>query len=181
VPPLAKENCVRLPVYKLKLVRSGWIGFPRIDPKHPQLAAYFFHKLIAQAAVEHAAVLFLDQVQRPVGASVISVGDLGRVPMMAREVFKAAILTNASSVIVAHNHPAPVSPEPSPADIRVTRRLIRAGEIIGIPLLDHIILTPNGEFSSMRERVELLLWWPPMRETQEPQAATEERTREGNL
>lgn len=152
---------MRLPVYKLKLVRSGWIGFPRIDPKHPQLAGYFLHKMIGQAAVEHAAVLFLDQVQRPLGSSVISVGDLARVPMVAREVFKAAILANASSVIVAHNHPAAVSPEPSPADIRVTRRLIKAGEIIGIPVLDHIIVTPSGGFTSMRERAELLLWWPP--------------------
>lgn len=170
---------MRLPVYKLKLVRSGWIGIPRIDPRHPQLAAYFLHKLIGQAAVEHAAVLFLDPVQQPLGASVVSVGDLGRVPMVAREVFKAAILANASSIVVAHNHPGPVSPEPSPADIRVTTRLIRAGEIIGIPLMDHLILAPNGQFTSMRERVELLLWWPPMRRKNEPSAPTEKGTSEG--
>ena len=172
---------MRLPVYKLKLVRSGWIGFPRIDPKHPQLAAYFFHKLIGQAAVEHAAVLFLDPVQQPLGSSLVSVGDLGRVPMVAREVFKAAILANASSIIVAHNHPGPTSPEPSPADIRVTRRLIRAGEIIGIHLLDHIIVTPNGQFMSMRETGHLLLWWPPTRVMDKPPVPSEPRLAGGNL
>lgn len=151
---------MRVPLYKLKLVRSGWIGFPRIDMEHPQLSAYFFHKLIGNAAVEHAAVLFLDPLQQVVGSSVISVGDLGRVPMLAREVFKGAILANAASVIVSHNHPAPSSSTPSPADIRVTRRLIRAGEIVGVHLLDHIIVTPSDkDFTSMRESGHLALWW----------------------
>lgn len=170
---------MRLPVYKLKLVRSGWIAFPRIDLEHPQLAAHFFQKLIGQAAVEHAAVLFLDPVQQVLGSSVIGVGDLGRVNMVAREVFKGAILANAASVIVSHNHPGPASSEPSPADIRVTRRLIRAGEIIGIPLLDHIILTPSGQFTSMRERAELLLWWPARRVATEPSTAADDQSDEG--
>lgn len=151
---------MRLPVYKLKLVRSGWMSFPSIDLEHPQLAAYFFHKLIGQAAVEHAAVIFLDPVRNVLGSSVISAGDLDRVPLVAREVFKGAILANASSVIVSHNHPGPSSPEPSPADIRVTKRLIRAGEIVGIHVLDHVIVTPSGNFISMRETGHLLVWWP---------------------
>lgn len=166
---------MRLPVYKLKLVRSGWIAFPRIDIQHPQLAAYFFHKLIGQAAVEHAAVIFLDPIQHVLGSSVVSAGDLDRVPLIAREVFKGAILANASSVIVSHNHPGPASPEPSPADIRVTKRLIRAGEIVGIHVLDHIIVTAAGDFTSMREAGHLLLWWPP--DTRAPKGpATSERT-----
>lgn len=166
---------MKLPVYKLKLVRSGWLAFPRLDVEQPQLAAYFFHRLIGQAAVEHAAVIFLDPVQQVLGSTVISVGDLGRVPMIAREVFKAAILANAASVIVSHNHPGSASPEPSPADVRVTRRLIRAGEIVGIRVLDHIITTPSGDFTSMRENGELLLWWPSnTRAPKEP--VTKERT-----
>lgn len=172
---------MRLPLFKLKLVRSGWISFPRIDLEHPQLAAHFFHKLIGNAAVEHAAVLYLDPIQQVLGASVIGVGDLDRVNMVGREIFKGAILANAASVIVSHNHPAAVSPEPSHADIRVTRRLIKAGEIIGIPLLDHIILTPSGQFTSMRERVELLLWWPPMRGTKESHVSREPGSNEGNV
>lgn len=142
---------MRLPVYKLKLLRSGWISFPRIDLEQPQLAAYFLHKMIGQAVVEHSAALFLGTLQQFVGSTIISVGDLGRVPVVAREVFKSAILANASSVILAHNHPAGLS-LPSPQDIRVTQRLVRAGEIVGIKVLDHIIVTPNGEdFTSMRE------------------------------
>lgn len=164
---------MRLPVYKLKLVRSGWISFPRIEVGQPQLAAYFFHKMIGQAAVEHAAVLFLDPIQQVLGSTVISVGDLDRVPMVAREVFKGAILANAASVIVSHNHPGPASSEPSPADIRCTRRLIEAGRIIGIGVQDHIIITPSGGFTSMRERVELLLWWPRASAPSKAAAASE--------
>jgi DNA repair protein RadC len=120
--------------------------------QHPQLAAYFFHRMIGQAAVEHGAAIFLDPVGQIIGASIISVGDLGRVQMIAREVFKPAILANAASVIVSHNHPGPSSSKPSPQDIRATRMLIRAGSIVGINVLDHIIVTPNGEdFTSMRE------------------------------
>lgn len=172
---------MRLPLYKLKLVRSGWASYPRIDMKQPQLAAYFFHKMIGQGAVEHAAVLFLDSVQQPLGASVISVGDLGRVPMVAREVFKGAILANAASVIVSHNHPGPASSEPSPADIRCTRRLIQAGEIIGISVQDHIIITPSGDFTSMRERGELLLWWSHQRVPKTPPAPSEPPSGGDNL
>jgi len=147
-----EDRILRLPLYKLKLVRTGWCAYPRIDMDHPQLAAYFFHRLIGQAVVEHSAAIFLDPVGQLLGSSIIAIGDLARVQMVAREVFKAAILANASSVIVSHNHPGPCSSKPSPQDIRATKRLIRAGEIVGIQVLDHIIVTPNCEdFTSMRE------------------------------
>lgn len=172
---------MRLPVYKLKLVRSGWLAFPRIDLKEPQLAAFFFHKLIGQAAVEHAAALYLDPLQQVVGSSVISVGDLASVPMVAREVLKGAILANASSVIVGHNHPGPASSLPSPADIRVTRRLIRAGEIVGVHVLDHIIVTPSDkDFTSMRESEELLLSWPVVGGPSATSAPTRMQSTRGN-
>ncbi len=162
---------MRLPVYKLKLIRSGWMSFPHIDMNHPQLAAFFFHRLIGQGAVEHSAAIFLDPVGQVTGSTIISVGDLASVPMIAREVFKAAILANASSVIVSHNHPAPSSSKPSPQDIRATKRLIRAGSILGIDVLDHIVVGPNGkDFTSMREAGLLGLWWPDISEPARPSA-----------
>lgn len=173
---------MRLPIFKLKLIRGGWIAFPRIDMEQPQLAAYFLHKMIGQAAVEHAAVLYLDPVQQVLGSSVIGMGDLGRVNMIGREIFKGAILANAASVIVSHNHPGPASSKPSPADIRVTRQLIRAGEIIGIKLLDHIILTPGQDFTSVRQ-VEPGLWLSSIAEPrtqQQQQLSGEGSTNDGS-
>lgn len=65
-------------------------------------------------------------------------GDLSSTVVHPREVMKTAILSNACSIIVAHNHPSG-NPSPSPEDIAVTKRLIEAGEIIEIDVLDHLI------------------------------------------
>lgn len=171
---------MQLPIFKLKLVRAGAIAFPRIDLNQPQLAAYFFHRMIGQGAVEHAAAIFLDPVHEFVGSTIFSVGDLARVEVVGREAFKAAILANASGVILGHNHPSNSS-EPSAGDIRATRRLIRAGSILGINVLDHIITTPSSGFTSMREAGHLLLWWPPIKRVpSEPAAASEPRSASGN-
>jgi DNA repair protein RadC len=70
-----------------------------------------------------------------------------------REVYKAAILANAANIIVAHNHPSG-DPTPSPQDYAVTERLVRAGEILGIPLLDSLVIG-RGVYYSMRDHGEL--------------------------
>ena len=142
---------MKVPVYSLKLVRQRSFECLPISLKHPQIAALFFHKLIGQAASEHAAALFLDVKGQPLGSTIIAVGSLSKVPMVGREAFKAAIVANAASLIISHNHPSGCS-TPSPADIRVTQELVAAGEVLGIRVLDHIIVTPSGTFASMLER-----------------------------
>ena len=141
---------MRVPIYKLKLVQNGSMICPPLCWKHPQIAALFFHRLIGRADREHAAALFLDAQGNPTGTSIISVGALNFTPLPAREVFKAALLANACGIILSHNHPGG-SPTPSEQDIRVTKRLVEAGELLGIDVLDHIIITITGEFTSMRE------------------------------
>ena len=80
--------------------------------------------------------------------SVISIGNLDSAPVHPREVFAPAIKRGAAALIVAHNHPSG-DPTPSTQDIDVTKRLIKASEIIGIKLLDHVIIG-NGCFISMK-------------------------------
>ena len=80
--------------------------------------------------------------------SIISIGSLDSAPVHPREVFGPAIRRGAAAVVVAHNHPSG-DPTPSPQDIDVTRRLIKASEIIGIRLIDHVIVG-NGCFTSMK-------------------------------
>ncbi len=141
----------RIPLFKVKLVRERWVLFPPIAVDQPQVAAMFFHRLIGRADREHSAVLFLDVHHRCTGASIIGIGSLNSTEMPGREVYKAALLANAHAVLLAHNHPSGGS-EPSPADLSLTRRLVRAGQILGVHVLDHIIVTPTiGEFTSMRE------------------------------
>jgi DNA repair protein RadC len=100
---------------------------------------------------EGFAVLMLNARHRVTGANLVSVGSLNASVVHPREVFKAAILANAASIIVGHNHPSG-DPDPSREDLEITARLVRAGELLGIAVLDHVIL--GGAPYSMRAHKE---------------------------
>ena len=94
-------------------------------------------------------VLILNTRRRVKGHHLVSMGTLDTILVHAREVFRLAIATSAAAIVVMHNHPSG-DPTPSEADIRVTRDLIRAGQLLKIELLDHVIIgKPNH--SSLRE------------------------------
>jgi DNA repair protein RadC len=99
---------------------------------------------------EHFCVFLLDTQNRIVGKEVISIGTLNASLIHPRETFRTAIRKNSCSIIVVHNHPSG-SLEPSPEDMHVTRRLQQAGELLGIELLDHVIVTATA-FVSFREK-----------------------------
>lgn len=88
---------------------------------------------------------------RIVGISQISVGTTSTALVHPREFYLLAVREGAVSMIAVHNHPSG-DPEPSVEDLAITRRLRDAGEILGIPLLDHVIVAESG-FTSMRERM----------------------------
>ncbi|OMC75067.1 hypothetical protein BK121_03375 [Paenibacillus odorifer] len=98
---------------------------------------------------EHFICLFLNTKNRLIFKEIISVGSLNAVIVHPREVFRAAIKRCSASLICAHNHPSG-DPEPSFEDINLTKRLIAAGEIIGIEVLDHVIIGGN-RFYSLKE------------------------------
>ena len=81
---------------------------------------------------------------------VVSIGSLNASLVHPRELFKGAILVNAASIILCHNHPSD-DPEPSPDDITLTKRLSESGDILGISVLDHVIFTAE-RFVSLKER-----------------------------
>ena len=95
-------------------------------------------------------VLFLSTALRVIGFHVASVGTLDASILTVRDVFCAAIVAQCAGIIVAHNHPSG-NPEPSREDIRVTRQIAEAGEILGIRVFDHIIVT-DGSYTSLSER-----------------------------
>jgi DNA repair protein RadC len=105
--------------------------------------------------VETFQVLLLNTRRRLIRVDKISDGTLDTLLVHPREVFKAAIAANAAAVVLAHNHPSG-DPTPSEADIKVTRDLIRAGQLLKIEVLDHIIIgraTPERpkDYASLRE------------------------------
>ena len=95
---------------------------------------------------ENLVVYFLNTRQRIIGHQIVSVGMLNQVMVHAREVFRTAIVMGANSIILSHNHPSG-DPTPSDADIRATKELIRAGTILRIELMDHIVTGENKRIS----------------------------------
>lgn len=104
----------------------------------------------ARLAQERFIVMPLDIKNKPLAVAEVSLGTLDASMVHPRDVFGAVIASNAGGVIVAHNHPSG-DPEPSAEDIAMTRRLAEAGQLLGIPLLDHIVVGSKG-FVSLAER-----------------------------
>jgi DNA repair protein RadC len=94
--------------------------------------------------------ILLDTKSRVIAIKTVSIGDLSSSIVHPREVFKDAVVASAASIIVAHNHPSG-DPTPSADDVSVTKRLMAAGEILGIEVLDHIVVG-DAEFVSLKER-----------------------------
>ncbi len=103
---------------------------------------------------EHFIALLLNTRNQVIGINEVSVGTLSASLVHPREVFRPAILIGAASIIVSHNHPSEDC-APSPEDKVATRRIRESGELLGIPVLDHVILadscTDGGAFFSFRE------------------------------
>lgn len=112
----------------------------------PKDAAAVFLATLQDEPSEVFAMLCLTTKNRVIAYHEVSRGALDATLVHPREVFKAALLANASSIIVGHNHPSGDS-TPSPDDLALTQRLVAAGDIIGVPLLDHVIVGDGTTFS----------------------------------
>lgn len=109
------------------------------DIKDPQSVVRAVRGTIKDKAKEHFKLILLNTRNKIIGLSTVSIGTLNASLVHPREVFKDAIRHSASSVVVAHNHPSG-DPEPSEEDMKITRRLVESGKILGIEVLDHIII-----------------------------------------
>jgi DNA repair protein RadC len=99
---------------------------------------------------EHFVIFYLDSRNQEIRREIISVGSLNANLVHPREVFEPAVRNLAAQIILAHNHPSG-DPTPSEDDLEITKRLIEAGKILGIEVIDHIIIAKNG-FLSFREK-----------------------------
>jgi DNA repair protein RadC len=123
---------------------------PKPILKSPEDVAAEVRSQLKGKKKEHFLVLCLDTRNRLMNYRLVSMGSLDTSIVHPREVFKEAISSCAASVIFAHNHPSG-DPEPSKEDVELTKRLSRAGEIVGIDVLDHIIVCDEG-FVSLKAR-----------------------------
>jgi DNA repair protein RadC len=119
----------------------------------PRDAAELLIPQFGAQRVEQFGVLLLDTKHRVLRTRVLSVGTLDASIVHPREVFREAIGSGAAAVVLFHNHPSG-DPTPSQDDVLLTRRLVATGELVGIGVLDHVIVS-EARFCSLRERGEL--------------------------
>ncbi|MEZ7170819.1 DNA repair protein RadC [Sporosarcina sp. OR05] len=118
--------------------------------RSPEDAAAYLMTDMSSLLQEHFVVLFLNVKNEVLHKQTIFIGSLNSSIVHPREVFREAVKRSAASIIAAHNHPSG-NPAPSPEDIEVTKRLVEAGSIIGIDLLDHVIIGDH-KFISLKEK-----------------------------
>ncbi len=137
-------------IVRIQMVREGSFPYSPNPVRNSSDAAKIFQAYLAGADREYFVILLLDGKHRVNALNVVSVGSLTCAIVHGREVFKPAVVSNAASVILSHNHPSG-DVSPSPEDVALTRRLVKAGEVLGIKVLDHIIIG-EGQYMSFADR-----------------------------
>lgn len=139
----------KISVFRLSLVKEHSLPYKTLpNIERTDDVADLVRDYLKETDREHFIVLFLNSNGGVIGINTVSTGTLTESVVHPREVFKGAILANASSIILAHNHPSGV-PTPSEADIGVTRNLQDVGRILGIPVVDHVVVGEDT-FTSFR-------------------------------
>lgn len=146
-----------VPRWRLSLIREADSEYTTDDDKAPRLhspgttAAWLWSHVYHDAASEMMSALYLDSRLRVIGYTVAYVGTTTRAAVEPRGVLVPALLANASSLVLAHNHPSG-DPSPSLEDLAFTRRIREAGEAVGVELVDHLILGSAERWCSLKDR-----------------------------
>ncbi|GLX69535.1 RadC family protein [Paenibacillus glycanilyticus] len=130
-----------------RIVRTGQGEV--VTVRKPQDAANYVMEELRYLKKEHFVCLFLNTKNHIIARETLSVGTLNASLVHPREVFRAAVKAGSASIICVHNHPSG-DPMPSPEDITLTKRLVEAGELMGIEVLDHLVIG-DGRFISLKE------------------------------
>jgi DNA repair protein RadC len=131
-----------------RLISSTPAERPRVSS--PADAANLLMTEMAFLEQEHLRLVLLDTRNHVLSTPTIYIGSLNTSVLRVGELFRAAIKENAAAIIVAHNHPSG-DPAPSPEDIRVTAQIVKAGKLLDIDVLDHVIIG-RQRFVSLKER-----------------------------
>ncbi|MBS3987741.1 MAG: DNA repair protein RadC [Erysipelothrix sp.] len=130
-----------------RVLRSSLPYMNVID--HPQVLFDWLRLEIGDKQQEHFLVVYLNTQHQIIGVKTLFVGTLDRSIIHPREIFKEAMAVSSSKIMIVHNHPSGTL-TPSNADIQVTKNLKEIGELMGIPLLDHLIVSASG-YVSLRQ------------------------------
>ena len=140
----------RVGIVSLKLVKESSVLYETRKISSPYDAYKLIKNFLIDSDREKFVVACLDTKNQPVNISVVSIGSVNSAIVHPREVFKVAMLSNASKIICFHNHPSG-NLKCSKEDENITNRLKECGEILGIELVDHIIVGDNDTYFSFKE------------------------------
>ena len=137
-----------IPAYSVRLVRDGSVKAETRLADSPERVAAIGRADWGEGELdrEHLVCLMLSARSTVIGINTVSIGTLQASLVDPRCVFKPALILGAAAVAVAHNHPSGDC-SPSPDDRDTTRRLVRAGELLGVPCLDHLVIAADSFFS----------------------------------
>jgi DNA repair protein RadC len=139
----------RIPAYRIELVRTGAVRAEQRRCSCSRDAADLVREFMGDPDREHVVAVYLDPQNNFLGVHLVAIGAVQFAVFNPAEVYKAALLCNASTVILAHNHTSG-EPTPSQPDRWMTERVALAGDLLGIPLVDHIVIGHPG-YVSLRE------------------------------
>ncbi|MDY7042052.1 MAG: DNA repair protein RadC [Chloroflexota bacterium] len=136
----------------LELGRRLMVASPEERPvvRSPADASNLLMMEMAPLQQEHLRLLLLDTKNRVLGSPTVYIGSLNMSVLRVGEVFREAIRQNCAAIIVAHNHPSG-DPTPSPEDVAVTERIVSAGQLLDVEVLDHLVIGQQ-RYVSMKER-----------------------------
>lgn len=141
----------KVPKYCIKLVTEAQVFY---DGKKisgaSDIADFLKTTGLHEKAQEEFYAIYLNTKNKIIGFEMVSRGTLNASLVHPRDVFKGALLANAHAIILAHNHPSGDT-EPSHADKSVTETLVKAGQLMNVEVLDHVIIGSNGSFFSFRD------------------------------
>ncbi len=144
----------KIQIVHLQMVKDREVSYGDTYLNSPDAAVRFIKGIIADMICdmdrECMAVCAMDTKLKPVCIQIIGIGTINSCLYSIPEIFKVALLSNAASILLFHNHPSG-NPDPSGEDIQCTKRVADAGKLLGIELQDHIILGDNGCYYSFKE------------------------------
>jgi DNA repair protein RadC len=144
------KACQIMACFELGRRLSAFKEEKKIAIKNAKDLAKLFISDMGSLEKEHFKGVYLDSGKRIIKHETIFIGSLNESVVHPREIFKIALNENAAAVIILHNHPSG-NPNPSSFDLEITKELVKAGDFMGIPVLDHIIIGGN-KYISLKEK-----------------------------
>lgn len=146
---------MQIPVTQIELVQRGIIDL-HVDSPYVygvEAASRIFVPALGRMNTEVVGLLCLDSTHKVISYSTVAMGTVDRVAPSVAQIIRTALLSNASYIIIAHNHPSGVCEITEP-DVALTKRIGAAAQLMDISLMDSLVVCPNGEFASIRENMK---------------------------